>query len=335
MRGLSGMGVVLVGLGAAHVFANTPPSQPISMASTHPKQSIQELVRGAKQKILDQEIEELQKQIEGMGVLPETEHYYPKNYVDTHFKHASLSKRAKKIKSYNIAKEKSGFFLGGGYALGMLEESYSSSQVIDGALGIKVSNDVFQGPVVLKGWANMLNLELGYQRYFNPYFGTRLYGDLLFEPGLGGLKSNGGGTQDGGKFFYALGSLDMDALFDAPLDRQREHFLGGYLGFGIGLMFLSDHSHGALQQVQNSYTSRNVLWKMLMQVDYTINLGMAFTYKRHLRFELGTKIPLTYLRLGFETPATYSNAQGSRTLISSNTGFKRSSFLVMNVLYMF
>ncbi len=284
---------------------------------------------------LDQEIKRLQEQIKEMGATPDTQRTYPKEY-DDYLKGTKPSKKAKKIKGYKIAHEKSGFFMGGGYALGLLTESYSSPQVMDSNLEIKVPNDVFKGAVALQGWANMLNLELGYQRFFNPYFGTRLYGDLLFEPGLGKLTSKNNPKAKGEQFFYALGSLDMDALFDAPLDRQRKNFLGGYLGFGVGLMLLNDKGRGVLQQMlQNGYVSANALWKMLMQVDYTINVGIAFTYKRHWRFELGTKIPITYLRLGFETPATYSNTQGSRTLISGNTGFKRSSFLVMNVLYVF
>ncbi|WP_281769467.1 outer membrane beta-barrel protein [Helicobacter ailurogastricus] len=287
---------------------------------------------------LDEKIKILKGQIKDLGGKPETKYEYAKDYLDKHFKHAKKGVRAKKAASYKIAKEKSGFFLGGGWGLGMIDESYNSQQAKSVALGIPQQQEMFKKLPKLSGAANMMNVELGYQQYFNPYFGTRIYGDLLFIPGFANYTTLNGDTASRGfgGFFYALGSLNMDMLFDAPLEKQKKHFIGAYAGFGVGLMMLKDKSYTAFRQVvQEGYTSPETLWRTLVQVDYTINLGVAFTYNRHLRFEVGTKIPLTYLRLGFETPATYKSKGNGQQLISEDTGFKRSSLLVMNVLYVF
>ncbi|WP_281757638.1 outer membrane beta-barrel protein [Helicobacter suis] len=254
-------------------------------------------------------------------------------------KRSKMSQRTQKKKAmnYKISKQKSGFFLGVGYGVGIIHESYNSQQANSTSLGIAQNQEIFTTLPNLSGVANMANLELGYQQYFSPYFGSRVYGDLLFIPGFASFDQlNNAPSKNLGSFFYALGSLDMDLLLDAPLERQKKHFLGLYAGFGVGLMVLRDQSGKAFQGIlANGYTSPNALWKMLVQVDYTVNLGIAFTYNRNLRFEVGTKIPLTYLRLGFETPATYKSSTNSQTLISQDTGFKRSTLLVMNVLYVF
>ncbi|GMB96229.1 outer membrane beta-barrel protein [Helicobacter sp. NHP22-001] len=276
---------------------------------------------------LDEKIKVLKNKIKGMGGTPQTE-----------FRYTKKGTRAKKVANHKIAKEKSGFFLGGGYGFGTINESYNSQQAKSVALGIPEQQEIFSVLPKLSGAANMANVELGYQQYFNPYFGARIYGDLLFIPGFANYTTlNDNTTSRGfGGFFYGLGSLNMDLLFDAPLEKQKKHFIGAYAGFGVGLMVLKDRCYNAFRQVlQEGYNSPNTLWKTLIQVDYTINLGVAFTYNRHLRFEVGTKIPLTYLRLGFETPATYTNKNNSQQLISEDTGFKRSSLLVMNVLYAF
>uniref|UniRef100_UPI002E26FF61 outer membrane beta-barrel protein n=1 Tax=Helicobacter labacensis TaxID=2316079 RepID=UPI002E26FF61 len=286
----------------------------------------------------DPEVRRLKEQIRALGQTPQTQHYYSKKYMEKHYKNRDWRFKAQKLESYSIAKEKSGFFLGGGFGVGGLQESYSGAQVLSSSLGIRVPNDVFNRAITLKNTIGMFNVELGYQQFFNLYFGTRVYGDLLLIPGLANIDTlNGNNNSQGfGKLFYGLGSLNMDALIDIPLDRAKEHFIGAYAGFGVGLMILRDFSNKAFNQVvANGYKSPDIFWKMLMQADYTINLGLAFTYKRHLRLELGTKIPLTYLRFGAETPATYANAQSSKTLISGNIGFKRTSFVVVNVLYVF
>lgn len=287
---------------------------------------------------LDRQIKTLKKKITDLGGKPETKFEYAKDYLDKHFKHAKKGVRTKKAANYKIAKEKSGFFLGGGYGWGLITESYNSQQAKSVVLGIPEQQMIFSTLPTLSGAANMMNVELGYQQYFNPYFGTRIYGDLLFIPGFDKYATLNGSTTANsfGGFFYGLGSLNMDMLFDAPLERQKKHFLGVYAGFGVGLMVLKDKRYNAFSQVvQAGFSSPDTLWHTLVQVDYTINLGVAFTYNRHLRFEVGTKIPLTYLRLGFETPATYTSKSSSQQLISEDTGFKRSSLLVMNVLYAF
>ncbi|WP_285758699.1 outer membrane beta-barrel protein [Helicobacter heilmannii] len=287
---------------------------------------------------LDEQIQNLKEQIKDMGVVPQTQYKSSKSPKNTHAKYTRKDKRARKALNRQIGKDKSGFFLGGGYGWGLITESYNSQQAKSVVLGTPEQQEMFSTLPNLSGAANMMNVELGYQQYFNPYFGTRIYGDLLFIPGFGKYTTlNGNTTPRGfGGFFYGLGSLNMDMLFDAPLERQKKHFIGAYAGFGVGLMVLKDKRYNAFSQVvQAGFSSPDTLWHTLVQVDYTINLGVAFTYNRHLRFEVGTKIPITYLRLGFETPAIYTSKSNSQQLISEDTGFKRSSLLVMNILYAF
>nr|WP_231630273.1 outer membrane beta-barrel protein [Helicobacter heilmannii] len=287
---------------------------------------------------LDEQIQNLKEQIKDMGVVPQTKYKSSKSPKNTHAKYTRKDKRARKALNRQIGKDKSGFFLGGGYGWGLITESYNSQQAKSVVLGTPEQQEMFSTLPNLSGAANMMNVELGYQQYFNPYFGTRIYGDLLFIPGFGKYTTlNGNTTPRGfGGFFYGLGSLNMDMLFDAPLERQKKHFIGAYAGFGVGLMVLKDKRYNAFSQVvQAGFSSPDTLWHTLVQVDYTINLGVAFTYNRHLRFEVGTKIPITYLRLGFETPAIYTSKSNSQQLISEDTGFKRSSLLVMNILYAF
>ncbi|WP_104749564.1 outer membrane beta-barrel protein [Helicobacter cynogastricus] len=306
-------------------------------AKTAPKPSIPPRQQVMPSTQADPEIERLKEEIRKLGGKPQTEFVDSKD-IEKNDKNKNQTFKTKKIENYKIAKEKSGFFLGGGYGIGLLEGSYKGSSVLDTALGISVSNDVFKSNVALSGLANMLNLEIGYQQYFNPYFGTRIYGDLLVIPGLTTIShlNKQHSSKGFGKWIYGLGSLNMDALADIALDKKKEHFIGAYVGFGVGMMILKSLSAPAFSAVlANSYKSQHVLWNMLMQADYTINLGLAFTYKRHLRFELGTKIPLTYLRLGMETAASYHNGQNSRTLIGDDIGFKRSTFGMLSVLYVF
>ncbi|MCQ2645954.1 outer membrane protein, partial [Helicobacter pylori] len=182
---------------------------------------------------------------------------------------------------------------------------------------------------------SMISTKFGYQKYFVPYFGTRFYGDLLLG---GGVLKEDASKQSVGSFIYVLGAVNTDLLFDMPLDfKTKKHFLGVYAGFGIGLMLYQDKpNQNGRNLVVGGYSSPNFLWKSLIEVDYTFNVGVSLTLYRKHRLEIGTKLPISYLRMGVEEGALYQNKEDDeRLLISANNQFKRSSFLLVNYAFIF
>lgn len=223
-------------------------------------------------------------------------------------------------------------FLGGGYAYGELNLSYQG-EMLD-RYGANAPS-AFKNNININAPVSMISAKFGYQKYFVPYFGTRFYGDLLL--GGGALKENAL-NQPVGSFFYVLGAVNTDLLFDMPLDfKTKKHFLGVYAGFGIGLMLYQDKpNQNGRNLVVGGYSSPNFLWKSLIEVDYTFNVGVSLTLYRKHRLEIGTKLPISYLRMGVEEGAVYHNKENDeRLLISANNQFKRSSFLLVNYAFIF
>lgn len=193
----------------------------------------------------------------------------------------------------------------------------------------------FKNNIKINAPVSMISVKFGYQKYFVPYFGTRFYGDLLL--GGGALKENVL-KQSVGSFIYVLGAVNTDLLFDMPLDfKTKKHFLGVYAGFGIGLMLYQDKpNQNGRNLVVGGYSSPNFLWKSLIEVDYTFNVGVSLTLYRKHRLEIGTKLPISYLRMGVEEGAVYQNKEDDeRLLISANNQFKRSSLLLVNYAFIF
>lgn len=132
--------------------------------------------------------------------------------------------------------------------------------------------------------------------------------------------------------------MNTDLLFDMPLDfKTKKHYLGVYAGFGIGLMLYQDKpNQNGRNLVVGGYSSPNFLWKSLIEVDYTFNVGVSLTLYRKHRLEIGTKLPISYLRMGVEEGAIYHNKEDDeRLLVSANNQFKRSSFLLVNYAFIF
>ncbi|WP_104760891.1 outer membrane beta-barrel protein [Helicobacter cetorum] len=290
---------------------------------------------------LDEKIQNLEQQIlkKSVSKKPLEKDGFEEEYMQRAHPKISLKKRNKLLKAYSIAEKKSGVLLGGGYAYGVFNLSYQGDML--DKYGANASS-AFLNNVALKAPVSMISARFGYQKYFVPYFGTRFYGDLLL----------GGGTlkeimlkQSVGSFFYALGAVNTDLLFDMPLDfKTKKHFLGIYAGFGIGLMLYQDKpNQNARELIVKDFKSSNLLWKSLIEVDYTFNVGLSLTLFRKHRLEIGTKLPISYLRMGVEEGASYegvidtdSNKQeDKRLLISANNKFKRSSFLLVNYAYIF
>ncbi|GAA8546790.1 outer membrane beta-barrel protein [Helicobacter pylori] len=283
---------------------------------------------------LDEKINNLKRQLTEKGVSPKEmdKDKFEEEYLERTYPKISSKKRKKLLKSFSIANDKSGVFLGGGYAYGELNLSYQG-EMLD-RYGANAPS-AFKNNININAPVSMISAKFGYQKYFVPYFGTRFYGDLLL--GGGALKENAL-KQPVGSFFYVLGAMNTDLLFDMPLDfKTKKHFLGVYAGFGIGLMLYQDKpNQNGRNLVVGGYSSPNFLWKSLIEVDYTFNVGVSLTLYRKHRLEIGTKLPISYLRMGVEEGAIYHNKENDeRLLISANNQFKRSSFLLVNYAFIF
>ncbi|MFP6198738.1 outer membrane beta-barrel protein [Helicobacter pylori] len=283
---------------------------------------------------LDEKINHLKQQLTEKGVSPKEmdKDKFEEEYLERTYPKISSKKRKKLLKSFSIADDKSGVFLGGGYAYGGLNLSYQG-EMLD-RYGANAPS-AFKNNININAPVSMISVKFGYQKYFVPYFGTRFYGDLLLGGGV--LKENAS-KQSVGSFIYVLGAVNTDLLFDMPLDfKTKKHFLGVYAGFGIGLMLYQDRpNQNGRNLVVGGYSSPNFLWKSLIEVDYTFNVGVSLTLYRKHRLEIGTKLPISYLRMGVEEGALYQNKEDDeRLLISANNQFKRSSFLLVNYAFIF
>ncbi|GAA8464589.1 outer membrane beta-barrel protein [Helicobacter pylori] len=281
---------------------------------------------------LDEKINHLKQQLTEKGVSPKeiNKDKFEEEYIDRSYPKISSKKKEKLLKSFSIADDKSGVFLGGGYAYGELNLSYQG-EMLD-RYGANAPS-AFKNNININAPVSMISVKFGYQKYFVPYFGTRFYGDLLL--GGGALKEN---VLKQGSFIYVLGAVNTDLLFDMPLDfKTKKHFLGVYAGFGIGLMLYQDKpNQNGRNLVAGGYSSPNFLWKSLIEVDYTFNVGVSLTLYRKHRLEIGTKLPISYLRMGVEEGAIYHNKEDDeRLLVSANNQFKRSSFLLVNYAFIF
>ncbi|GAA9380092.1 outer membrane beta-barrel protein [Helicobacter pylori] len=281
---------------------------------------------------LDEKINHLKQQLTEKGVSPKeiNKDKFEEKYIDRSYPKISSKKKEKLLKFFSIADDKSGVFLGGGYAYGELNLSYQG-EMLD-RYGANAPS-AFKNDININAPVSMISVKFGYQKYFVPYFGTRFYGDLLL--GGGALKEN---ALKQGSFIYVLGAVNTDLLFDMPLDfKTKKHFLGVYAGFGIGLMLYQDKpNQNGRNLVVGGYSSPNFLWKSLIEVDYTFNVGVSLTLYRKHRLEIGTKLPISYLRMGVEEGAIYQNKEDDeRLLVSANNQFKRSSFLLVNYAFIF
>ncbi|MGN8433780.1 outer membrane beta-barrel protein [Helicobacter pylori] len=283
---------------------------------------------------LDEKINNLKQQLTEKGVSPKEmdKDKFEEEYLERTYPKISSKKRKKLLKAYSIADDKSGVFLGGGYAYGELNLSYQG-EMLD-RYGANAPS-AFKNNIKINAPVSMISVKFGYQKYFVPYFGTRFYGDLLLG---GGVLKEDASKQSVGSFIYVLGAVNTDLLFDMPLDfKTKKHFLGVYAGFGIGLMLYQDKpNQNGRNLVVGGYSSPNFLWKSLIEVDYTFNVGVSLTLYRKHRLEIGTKLPISYLRMGVEEGAVYQNKEDDeRLLISANNQFKRSSFLLVNYAFIF
>lgn len=265
--------------------------------------------------------------------------YKSQDYIEARFIDEPESKRMKHAKSYSIADRKSGAFSGVMLGVANLTQNYQDGLYnrtnnvpkdeagfvctdIDKS-GCKTSgiflNATRPGGINLESNLFVFGGGFGYQKFFTPYFGTRLYGD--------GMLSTGSEKIDGeivGSLWYVLGGMNVDLLAEVPFSLFvkngffKESAIGVYGGLSIGVMLLFDKADENLKKhlattPSGTYQSKDILWNYLLQVDYGFNLGFSFSISPRYKVDLGAKVPMSVvglpseLRLGLESTATYGD----------------------------
>ena len=321
---------------------------------------------------IDRQIQQYQELLRKNGLDPIL--LYPKSdYLEDRFKNADKEKKQQLSKYYSYADRKKGAFGSVMLGFGSIQNSYADGTYnrannVPANDGNSICTDTDKSGCQITGlfnssFANPLNIQsnlisfgggFGYQSFFNPYFGSRIYGDGLIS--AGSEKINGTKV---GELFYILGGMNADLLFDLPFrlfTQQRfwkKFTIGTYIGLNIGVMLLFDSpdTSGNIKQFMKSdkqqYSSEDVLWKYQLQVDYGFNLGFNITFLERDKIEIGAKIPMNYiglpseLRLGIEKPASYAikdnngNVVSQQTLVSKDITFTRTPILIVSYVHLF
>lgn len=300
-------------------------------------------------------------EINGVQVKPI---YKQSEYIEEHFASKTLEEKKAIAHKYMRSGKKSGFFVGLSGASAGITQTYAdgkynaqngvyttitdpdnTNQTIEVVETTGALDSSVDSPLVVQSVFVAFGGSGGYQNFFNLYFGSRIYGDVLIGGGNLSMESSTN-AKSVGTFFYMLGGLNADLLAELPLSifgvKQRfwrEVALGGYFGINIGVMLLSDKSNKELDSfIKNGVTrSANVLWNYQIQVDYGLNAGLSLSLGVLGKFEFGAKIPLdviglpSELRLGIESPASY----GNKEILSKDIAFKRTPIFVLNYIKVF
>lgn len=227
---------------------------------------------------------------------------------------------------------------------GICDNTDKSGCSLSGVLKPSVGNDWNQNPDDLIITSNLFSFGggFGYQKFFNEYFGSRIYGDGMLSFGAEKIKND-----KVGDFYYILGGMNADLMLELPLYKfvpkqpiVRDFAFGIYAGISIGVMLLFDEANNNLKKYMarpELYKNGNsVLWDYLLQVDYGVNLGFSISYLNIHRIDLGAKIPMdrfglpSSLRLGLENPASY----GGIELVSKDIEFSRSPIYMISYIYL-
>lgn len=215
------------------------------------------------------------------------------NYIDDK---ASAIKFNALTQSYNDALKKSGLFVG--VNIGFLN-IYTNGYIDNNLITTRIKPLVYGG-------------NGGYQKFFNQYIGTRLYGGFFtsffndvytynVENGATSLVKNPYGGNGNLESFYMLAFMSADLLFEFPLDNSFKKYIGGFMGINIGIMYYRPY---ASHPQKGNYYPAKYIWNYNLQVDYSFNLGTSLTFNNIHRVELGLNIPLSYLSLpGFSESA--------------------------------
>lgn len=217
--------------------------------------------------------------------------------------------------SYNDALKKSGLFAG--VSMGVLD-IYTSGYIDNNLVITRITPLVYGG-------------SGGYQKFFNHYVGTRLYGGLFtsffndiytydIKNGTTAPVKNPYGGDGTLQSFYMLAFMSADVLFEFPFDKTFKNYIGGFMGLNIGVMYYRPY---ASHPQKGDYYPAKYIWNYNLQVDYSFNLGMSLTFNNIHRVEVGLGIPFSYLSLpGF--------AESADVLEKIPSNFWRSAVFLAN-----
>lgn len=285
--------------------------------------------------------------------------YSQSEYIQKHFAGKTLEQKKEIARKYMRAGNKSGIFIGASVASASITQTYADGKYntqnsvgtttngvftpdMTGALDSSLDSALIARSVFVASGGNV-----GYQNFYNLYFGSRIYVDVLIGGGNLSMRKQGqGSAKSVGSFFYMLGGLNADLLGELPLSllgvKQRfwrEVALGGYFGLNIGVMLLTDKANSELDSfIKAGVTkSENVLWNYQIQVDYGLNMGLSLSLGILGKLEVGAKVPLSVLglpselRLGIESPANY----GNKEILSKDIAFSRTPIFVASYIKVF
>ena len=285
--------------------------------------------------------------------------YSQSEYIQKHFASKTLEQKKEIARKYMRAGNKSGIFIGASVASASITQTYADGKYntqnsvgtttsgvftpdMTGALDSSLDSALIARSVFVASGGNV-----GYQNFYNLYFGSRIYVDVLIGGGNLSMRKQGqGSAKSVGSFFYMLGGLNADLLGELPLSllgvKQRfwrEVALGGYFGLNIGVMLLTDKANSELDSfIKAGVTkSENVLWNYQIQVDYGLNMGLSLSLGILGKLEVGAKVPLSVLglpselRLGIESPANY----GNKEILSKDIAFSRTPIFVASYIKVF
>lgn len=299
--------------------------------------------------------------------------YKSQDYIEARFSDEPASKRAKRAKSYSIADKKSGAFSGVMLGVANLTQNYQDGlynrtnnvPMDNGGIctdtdksGCKTSgiflNATRPGGINLESSLFVFGGGFGYQKFFTPYFGTRLYGDGMLSTGSEKIDN-----ESVGSLWYVLGGMNVDLLAELPFSLFvkngffKESAIGVYGGVSIGVMLLFDKANENLNKhlattPSGTYQSKDILWNYLLQVDYGFNLGCSFSISPRYKVDLGAKVPMSAvglpseLRLGLESTATYGDGstdslgnQVLNSIISKDIIIKRTPTYYVSFIMLF
>lgn len=285
--------------------------------------------------------------------------YSQSEYIQKHFAGKTLEQKKEIARKYMRAGNKSGIFIGASVASASITQTYADGKYnTQNSVGT-TTNGVFSpdmtgaldssldSPLIARSVFVASGGNVGYQNFYNLYFGSRIYVDVLIGGGNLSMRKQGqGSAKSVGSFFYMLGGLNADLLGELPLSllgvKQRfwrEVALGGYFGLNIGVMLLTDKANSELDSfIKAGVTkSENVLWNYQIQVDYGLNMGLSLSLGILGKLEVGAKVPLSVLglpselRLGIESPANY----GNKEILSKDIAFSRTPIFVASYIKVF
>lgn len=129
-----------------------------------------------------------------------------------------------------------------------------------------------------------IGFRLGYQYYFTPANGLRLYGSYaVARTGMVNVERNSRANRIMDQYFYATKRLEVNLDYLLDLVKAENSSAGVYLGVFYGAPTITlDRKDAQPYQFSGDLKQRIV----------GINLGLQMTLADHHRIEVGAKIPL-------------------------------------------